>query len=175
METGCGIGSCQFLALGNHREDTTVDNRRTGIDGHVLGLEDLWEILGHTFADAVMLTLTNSREVTQSLDGCRLEGLNFFEYFLSEGCQFALILGIAEDVSGPCIAVVADQPTGTVTTVVTHIVGFVALRRWGEGLVRKPAVIIQILTARQILVGFDFFACRLCIDGNGHHDSSKGE
>ena len=162
VETGCGIGGCQFLTFGNHREDTTVNNRRTCIDGYVLGFEDLWEILGQTFADAVMLALTDSRQVTQTFDGCRLKGLDLPEHFLAEWGQLVLVLGIAEDISGACIAVVTDQPTGTVTAVVAHIVRLVSLRGRGEGLVWKSAVIIQILTARQILVGLDFFAGSLC-------------
>ena len=59
METGSGICSSKLLALCYHREYTAVDNGRTGIDSHILCLEDLWEILGHTFSDAMMLTLSN--------------------------------------------------------------------------------------------------------------------
>ena len=94
----------------------------------------------------MMLTLADSRQVAQSLDRCRFEGLNLLEHFLSEGCQFALILSITEDIAGTCVTIIADQPTGTVTTIVTHIVGFVTL--WGrcEGFIRKSTVVIQILT-----------------------------
>ena len=83
METGCRIGGCELFTLGNHRENATVDNRRTGIDGYVLGFEDLWEILCQPLADTMMLTLTNSRQVASSLDRSRLKGLNLLEHLFT--------------------------------------------------------------------------------------------
>ena len=83
MNLGCGIGSCQFLTLGNHREDAADDNGAAGVDLHARGLEDLWEVLGHTLSDAVMLALADGCQVTQTLFRCGVEGLQLLE------CLFA--------------------------------------------------------------------------------------
>ena len=70
MNLCSGIGSSQFLTLGYHRKDTAEYGGRARIDLQVLCLENLREILCHALADAMVLALTNRRQVTQTLLGC---------------------------------------------------------------------------------------------------------
>ena len=66
MDLSRGIGSSQFLALGNHREDTAEYSGAAGIDLDVLRLEYLGEVLRHTLAYAVVLAFAHRCQVAQT-------------------------------------------------------------------------------------------------------------
>ncbi len=69
-----GVCGCQLLTFRYHREDATEDSRATCINLHVFVLKDLWEVLGHAFADTVMLALTDCCQVAKTFDGGREKG-----------------------------------------------------------------------------------------------------
>ena len=77
MDPCCWIGSRQLLALGNHREDTTEHGGAACIDLHILGLENLREVLRHALADTMMLALAYSGEIAQALMTGGIERLQF--------------------------------------------------------------------------------------------------
>ena len=121
-----------------------------------------------------MLALAHGGEVAQTVHGGGLEGLDLTECLFAEGSQLAQFLCFTEGVAGTDVTVFGNQPTGTVPAVVTHVEWLIAFGGGGEWLVGQATVVVQILTARQILVGFDFFAGSLCGDGNCHQGDCEG-
>ena len=152
VNLGLGVCCCQFLALGNHREDTADNHRTAGVDLHRRILEDLWEILCHTLADAMMLALTNSRQIAQTLDGCGVESLQLLQHLFAQWCQLTCLTGVLQRVHRQGVLTLPDQPARTMTTIMAHIIRFVALRGRCQSLCGQLTVIIQIVTASQIVV-----------------------
>ena len=95
-----GVCGCQFFTFRYHREDTTEDCCAACINLHVFVLENLWEVLGHTFADTVMLALTDSCQVAKTFDSGREEGFQFLQRFFTNWCQLASHAGIFQGVDG---------------------------------------------------------------------------
>ena len=145
----------QFLALGSHTEDATNHHRTAGIHFCILTTENLREVHSHAMTNTMMLLLANVGEFTQTTTGGGDETLQFLQGFFTKGCKFALFVGTTEDTQNTGVVIFIDEPTGTVTSVMGHIEGFVALRGGCQGLLR--CLIRHIVGARLENVCVDFF------------------
>ena len=133
-------------------------------------------MLYHAPSDAVMLTFTHGAQVTQTELGSGIlpverriigyrqtyELLHLSQHLFAFGRQFTRLLCFLQGLCDAGIAVGADEPSRTVTSVVRHIERHVALWRRRQLLRGRIIVIVQIVTTGQILVGRDFLTCRLC-------------
>ena len=153
MDLGRGVCCSQLLTLRNHREDTADDNGAAGVNFHARTFEDFWEVLGHAFSDAMMLALSNSCQVAQTLDRCGVEGLQFLQGLLALWRQLASFAGTLQRVHGQRVLAFPDQPARSMTAIVAHVVGLIAFGGRRQRLVRQLTVVVQIVTTRQIMVG----------------------
>ena len=83
------VECCKFLALGNHAQHTSDNNRRACIDLCVAS-KDLGKVLRHALSDAVMLAFANGSEVAKSLLGCLVELFEDVQYLLALWRKFAV-------------------------------------------------------------------------------------
>ena len=142
VDAGRGVGGCQLLTLGLHREDAANDHRRACIDGNAGRLENLGEVPCHTAADAVVLALADGCQFAQALDGRRVEVFQLFERRLASGGQFACLVGIAQDAQRCGVVTLGDEPARAVAAVVAHVERLVALRGRGQRRGAELAVVV---------------------------------
>ena len=131
VDTHLRVEGHQFLALCYHAEDAADDDRRASVDVDVAA-EDLGEVLRHTLADAVMLTFAQLSEVAEAVFALVVERADEIKSLLAVGCQFAVVVGLSEDVDRVGEVALADEPTRAVAAVVAEVEGFVALGGWGQ-------------------------------------------
>ena len=110
VDAGGGVGSHQLLTLCLHRQDATDNHRATGIDGYVLGEEDLWEVLGDATANAVMLALAYGSQLAQSLIGGDVELLQLVKHPLALLGQLAVFATLLQRTQHTVVVILADEP-----------------------------------------------------------------
>ena len=172
VDAGGGVGSHQFLALGHHRQNATVDHGAAGIDGHVLAEEYLREMLGNALADAMVLAFTHGGQVAQTLVGGLVELLQETQHTLALLGQFAIAAGLLQGTDHAVVVVLANEPARTVASVVGEIERHVALGGLGVDEVGQLSIIVHIVRACQEGVGVDVFTSGLCrgCQGDSHQE-----
>ena len=131
-------------------------------------------MLYNALADAMVLTFANGSQVAQTLVGCLVERLQQLQRFLAFDSQFPLLVGLAQRAQYAFVVILADEPTGAVTSVVGEIERHIALRRLRIVKVRQLAIVVQIVRTCQPGVGFDFFTGCLGCNGQGRAQQKDG-
>ena len=89
------IKGCNFFTFSCHGEDASDDYRASCIY-LCIAFEHFGEVLGHSLAYTMVLSFAHGREVSESLDGAWVEFLKVFECLLSEVCELAILVSLAE-------------------------------------------------------------------------------
>ena len=132
MDACRGIGCCELLALGHHRQDAAVDGGGAGVNLYTRALENLREVLSHASSDAVMLTFAHGAQVAQTQLGASIlsvqsrevgyglghKAFHQSQHLFALRSQFACLASLLERTGDAGVAVVADEPSRAVTPVV---------------------------------------------------------
>ena len=167
MDACCRVGCHQFLTLCHHRKNAACHHGTAGIDSQVLSQEYLWEMLGNTLADAMMLALTYGSEVAQTLIRGLVELLQFLQHILAFAGQFPLSVSLAQWTQHTLIVILTDKPARAVASVVGKVERNIPLGCLRIVEVGQLTIIVQIVRTCQIRIGFDFLTSGLGVNGQG--------
>ena len=159
-DTGRWISSLQLLTLSHHRDNGTDRGGRNRVDRQIRFLENLREVLRHTLGNTMVLTLTSSCQVAQSVLSSLLHRVELSQHLIAQRRKLTGILGLAQRLYWHGIIVLLKQVAGTMATIVRQIVRLVALR--GRSKSRAwQMIVVGHVTSSQELVGSNLFECCL--------------